>query len=136
MELMKLPSEVDADWLAFDWTVGTESSVEKSMGYLGEVARILKESDVGLLVTGVPHYPQYTGKWSPKPHWELKKQAINYGFEYFDSYAALRSDIEGTEQKKYYWPKDPTHFNAAGNKLWAEVHLKALLERDGLLPKR
>ena len=136
MGLMKLPSEIDADWLALKWTKGTEDNVDKTISYLGKIVKLLDRHGVKLLVTGVPHYPQYAGKWSTRPHKALARGAVKYGYDYFNSYEGLKSAIKGTRRDKYYWPKDPTHFNAAGNKLWAALQLRELLSKPGLLPKR
>lgn len=137
VDYVEAPDAIDADWLAHDWSPTCTQSVARTLGYLGQTARLLREKGVKLVVTGVPHYYQYTGRWSARPHQVLGAAAKQYGFPYFNSYEMLRPDIEGTALEHYYWATDPTHLNAAGNECWARIQLSVLLDpARGLLPSR
>ena len=135
VDYVEAPDAIDADWLAHEWSPACSENVARTMRYLGQTAKLLRDGGVKLVVTGVPHYYQYTGKWSTRPHRELGAAAEQYGFAYFNSYELLKPDIEGTALERYYWATDPTHLNAAGNERWAEVQLSVLLDpKRDLLP--
>ena len=137
VDFVEAPDSIDADWLAHEWSPTCTRNVAQTMRYLGQTARLLEAAGVRLVVTGVPHYYQYTGKWSARPHQALAEAAEEYGFDYFDSYEMLKPDIEGTALEHYYWATDPTHLNVAGNELWARAQLSVLLDLErGLLPPR
>jgi len=44
-----------------------QMSIEFSMGILAKTIKYLKERNVKVAVTGVPHKPQFTGEHSAKP---------------------------------------------------------------------
>ena len=61
------PVDESANWLSMEWTRDIEANVGWSMAVLAETIRMLKAADVAVLLTGVPHLPQFEGKWSPLP---------------------------------------------------------------------
>ena len=88
------------------------------------------------MVTGVPHYKQFSGEDSSRPHEALERTVRAHGGLWLNSYRELKLRIGGTAQGVFYFPEDPTHFNIAGNALWAEAQLKFLLEHSAeVLPK-
>jgi tetratricopeptide (TPR) repeat protein len=126
-----------ANWLAKEWTQEIQDNVNFSMDILSKTINLLKSHNVKVMVTGVPHYTQYTGKQSAKPHETLNEIAKKNNVPYLNSYQALKDMITGTEVSEYYWANDPTHFNAKGNKIWAEAQLDFLLDPNNrLLPER
>lgn len=122
-------------WLQHTWDSATENDVAFSMGILSETIRLLQSQGIKVMITGVPHYPQYTGQWSARPHEVLAQTAQELGIPYLNSYEALKDKITDTSVEHYYWAVDPTHLNTAGNALWANVQLKFLLDpKNDLLP--
>lgn len=123
-------------WLAHDWDAATRENVAFSMRYLERSLTLLAEHGVAAYVTGVPHYPQYTGEWSARPHRALAQTAARGGALHLDSYSALAEQVRSAGPAAYYWEDDPTHFNLEGNRIWAEAQLAFLRShRDALLPK-
>jgi len=126
-----------ANWLEKEWTKEIQDNVNFSMDVLSKTIRLLKSHNVKVMITGVPHYPQYTGKHSIKPHEVLREIARKNNIPYLNSYEALKDKITGTQVSEYYWAKDPTHFNAEGNRIWAKTQLDFLLDpKNKLLPER
>ncbi len=124
----------EANWLAIEWSDQIRANVAESMNTLSLAIRLLRRNGVKVGVTGVPHYPQYTGQWSARPHEILAEVAEREGAAYLNSYEALKAKIAGSKVGEYYWAEDPTHFNAPGNKIWAEAQLSFLLDpANGLL---
>lgn len=124
-----------ANWLAFQWSNETRRNVSRSMDMLARTIHLLKEHHVRVLLTGVPHHPQYTGVWSAQPHEILRRVAEREGVPYLNSFEALQEHIAGTEVSEFYWATDPSHLNQAGNRLWAQAHAAFLLDPlNGLLP--
>jgi lysophospholipase L1-like esterase len=123
-----------ANWLALEWTPEIWANVEYSMAMIRRTIGMLRAAGVKVMLTGVPHYPQFTGEWSARPHEVLKCTAESEGIAYLDSYTAIRQAVQTAPPGTYYWPSDPTHFNIAGNRLWAEAQLQFLLDpRNQLL---
>ncbi len=126
-----------ANWLAHDWGVQTTASVDESMDVLRSILRLLKSRGVKVMVTGVPHLPQYTGEWSSKAHDVLAKTAAEEQVPYLNSYVAIRQAAGDQMLSALYWPSDPTHFNIAGNEVWARVQHEFLVDAGNqLLPQR
>jgi lysophospholipase L1-like esterase len=117
------PQRVDADWLADTWTPTAQESVECSMTMLGKCIELLKTHRVACIVAAIPHYPQFTGQASPRPHEILAQTARRHGVPFLDLYRALQPQIAPSRQGDYYWDRDPIHFNGAGNRLCAEAFL-------------
>jgi len=131
----KKKGENSGDWLAHNWTGTIQQNVDYSMWILGLTIKMLQDHDVKVVLTGVPHFPQYIGEWSAKPHDVLKKTSKKYDCHYLESFRILKEYICGPDVTKYYWKNDPTHFNEEGNALWAKAHLDFLFEnQNSLLP--
>jgi lysophospholipase L1-like esterase len=123
-----------ANWLKQEWTPEIRRNVDQSLSVLADTIRLLKKHQVKVLVTGVPHYGQYTGTLSAQPHAALNQVAEAEGVPYLNSYNALEGVIKGSRQSDYYWAEDPSHFNIEGNRIWAEAQLGFLLDpANGLL---
>ena len=122
-----------ADWLSLDWTDSIKENVDYSMHLLELTIKLLQANHIKAVVTGVPHYPQYTGEWSARPHDVLEETCRKNNCLFLNSYQALKPDITNTEKTKYYWATDPTHFNESGNVLWAKVQLDFLLNNKNKL---
>lgn len=134
-ELKNLDDNKTANWLARVWTEDIEKNVTESMRVLRLTLRLLKRNGVKVFVTGVPHYPQYTGQWSDRPHRVLEQVASEEGTPYLNSYEKLKPLIARAELEKYYNRGDLRHFNIEGNRIWARAQLEFLLEEsNGLLP--
>lgn len=126
----------DADWLAWEWTPAIENSVARLTDMLGEIARLAQANGVKVAFTGVPHLPQYDGRWSPRPFEALADFARATGVPYFDGYAAIRDRAPPEGPASLYFKTDDTHFNAAGNRVWADAQIDFLRDpRWNLVPR-
>ncbi len=133
----KYKIDYSANWLANEWSREIQDNVNFSMDILSRTIDLLKSHNVKVMITGVPHYPQYTGKQSAKPHEILREIAQKNNVPYLNSYSALKDKIAGTDVSEYYWSNDPTHFNGKGNQIWAQAQIDFLLDpKNGLLPER
>lgn len=121
-------ADTSADWLSLSWTEETRQNVDYSMFVLGQTILFLKQHNIKVSITGVPHYPQYTGIWSARPHEILAKVAKDYDIPYLNSHEALKNKIKNSKQSQYYWENDPTHFNEEGDSIWAKAHVSFLLD--------
>jgi len=123
-----------ANWMALQYTPEIESNIAYSMRVLGKAIDILHEHKVKVLVIGVPHYPQFTGEWSAKPHKILETTARLHGADFFNLYEALKPEVLGASRADaYYWAIDPSHFNQKGQALWAK-YLLAYFDTHNILP--
>ncbi len=126
----------DADWLAWEWTPAVEASVGRLTDMLANIARLAQANGVKIAFTGVPHLPQYDGRWSPRPFEALAEFARKTGVPYFDGYAAIRDRAPPAGPASLYFKTDDTHFNAAGNRVWAEAQIAFLRDpRWNLVPR-
>jgi lysophospholipase L1-like esterase len=107
-----------------------------------KIAALCKKNGVRLMITAVPHYPQYaqthlgqrTSPWSDRPHIVIGEAAKRAGVPYLNSHAALLRHVQGTPQRRFYYHKN-MHFNPRGYALWAKAQLSFLLDPEhGLLP--
>lgn len=122
-------------WCRERWSPEVEKDVARTFDLLRRLARLCRERGVKLMLTGVPHHEQFSGAWSSRPHRELGRLAEELGVPYLDSHRSLRPRMAGAPRERYYYSGD-MHFNPRGYGLWAQAHLKALLEpRNRLLPK-
>jgi lysophospholipase L1-like esterase len=79
--------------------------------------------------------PQYDGRWSPRPFEALADFARKADVPYFDGYTAIRDRAPPEGLASLYFKTDDTHFNAAGNKVWADAQLAFLRDpRWNLIP--
>ena len=123
-----------ANWLAHHWSDAVTDNVEQSMAVLAMLIELLQRNDVAVVVTGVPHYPQYSGEWSARPHQTLAETASDSHCLYLNAFEAIKLAAD-RPMHELYFEHDPTHLNEAGNAVWAEVHTEFLLQhRDALLP--
>lgn len=125
-------NDESCNWLATTVTANLEEKTAYSMRVLSAAITFWRERGVPVVVTGVPHYLQYEGSWSTRPHAVLARTTTEAGGHYLDSYETLAPLIRGSVVTDYYWANDPTHFNQAGNRIWAEAQL-AFLRRGDLL---
>ncbi|MBN2029582.1 hypothetical protein JW824_05000 [bacterium] len=124
-----------ADWLSHEWNETINQNVGFSMNIIKLIAKLVREHDVKMMLTSVPHYPQFSGTWSSKPHDVLEELANELQIPYLNGYTALYPSIKDSEVEEFYWVSDPTHFNIKGNSIWAEAQIQFLLDhRNTLLP--
>ena len=124
-----------ANWLKEEWSFDIERNVDKSIQVLRDTISLLRRRGVRACLTSVPHYGQYTGSLSARPHVVLEQAAAEAGVPFLNSYKALEDKIAGSAQSDYYWAEDPSHFNIEGNRIWAEAQLAFLLDPgNGILP--
>ena len=121
----------DADWLSMSWDKKIEENVTKSTNVLKKIINLSKKNNINLVITGVPHFKQFTGEQSDNPHKILKSIAAEQDVYYFDFYQDLRSNYENQELSNLYWEGDPTHFNKSGNKVWADLFFD-YLKKSGI----
>ena len=122
-------------WNYKEWDARTERNVENTLDILDRLAKFTNRNDIKLMITAVPHYEQFAGHadgtgepaFSARPHYQIERVARANDVPYLNSFEALRPAITGTAQAKYYYRGD-MHFNPAGYGLWAEAHLKFLLD--------
>jgi hypothetical protein len=126
----------DADWLAFQWNKEIEASIVRTMEMLGATAKLVRANGIKLAITGVPHLPQYDGRWSSRPHEALGAFAASLDIPYFDGFAAIAARAPASGLKDLYFATDDTHFNAAGNRVWADAQIEFLRDpRWSLIPR-
>jgi hypothetical protein len=144
--------DLPCNWLTTaPWSEELKKNVEYSMFVLARTITFLKERNILVIVTGVPHFPQYfgisphdafwdmettnqpIGAWSTKPHDELKRTTEKAGGLFLNSFDALKPYMTNAKQTDYYWSNDPTHFNISGNRIWADAQIRFILE-SGVLP--
>jgi len=124
-----------ANWLALKWTDSIRENVNLSMQTLASTIKLLKTNGVKVMVTGVPHLPQYEGRWSVKPFEMLENVAKENGVPYLDTYEGMRKKANGGKLSEFYRENDPTHFNIKGNEAWSEIQLDFLTDKNNnLLP--
>ncbi|MDY6905155.1 MAG: hypothetical protein SWH61_10760 [Thermodesulfobacteriota bacterium] len=130
-------------WCKSYWDEMTRRNVDNSMDVLGRLIRWCQENNIKIMLTGVPHYPQYAGNpygggppiWSSRPHAVLRDLAGAFQVPYLNSYERLKPVIQGTPQERFYYRKD-MHFNPRGYAIWAEAQLDFLMApANGLLPE-
>ena len=141
------------DWLTDPWNDETKENVEYSMFVLRNTIKLLQEQDISVVVSGVPHFPQYAvgywnmedpdalpphpkhavGPWSTKPHDYLRLATERAGGLFLNSFDALKPYMINAKQTDYYYSNDPMHFNVAGNSIWADAQFRFLLD-SGVLP--
>lgn len=123
------------NWLRQEWTSETERDVEESMRVLGLTIDLLNKRGVKVLITSVPHFLQYKGTQSARPHEVVREVSVKHGVPYLDSYNGLKPLIKGSDVKTYYWSNDNTHFNIDGNAIWGELQAECILDpANRLLP--
>jgi len=128
--------KTNANWLAPQWDESVSRNVEWSMDLLGRTIACARANGCRVLVTGVPHLPQYRGQWSTRPHGALADTARKHGVPYLNSFEALQRLCGTQPVARLYWAKDPTHLNREGQRLWAQAQLEVLLDRrHALLPE-
>lgn len=131
----KVTDDDSADWLAHKWTDEIKKNVNESMKIIAMNVEFLRKNNVRVMITGVPYYNQYTDFFSDKPHEVLQETAAKLKVPFLNSYLVLRDKIKGTVQTDYYWSNDDSHFNIAGNKLWAQAQFDFICNpANNLLP--
>ena len=81
----------------------------------------IKKNNIELVITGIPHFKQFTGEQSDAPHEILRNIANKNRVHYFDLFQNLKKNYQKNELSNFYWKGDPTHFNKLGNKIWADL---------------
>lgn len=127
------PTALAADWVSLERTPEIENNVKRSMELLGATIMLLNSKNIPVLLASVPHYLQYTGVWSTRPHAVLEETVRWYGAAYLNSYEARKPAISGTDVDEYYWLTDNTHFSENGNEIWADAEVRFLLDRELLV---
>jgi len=121
-----IPPIDNTSWLSFDPSLVAQKNTKYSMFILSNTIDLLKRKGIKVVITSVPHHPQYSGTWSARPHEIVEKTAKENDVAYLNTYLALKHKISNSAQNKYYWDSDPTHFNEEGNKIWSDVQIKFL----------
>lgn len=127
----EVPKAVDYEsgtWYKDNWSDDLAKDVDYSMFILENTSKLLKENKVKVVLSGVPHYPQFTGEWSDRPHEELAQTAKKTGVPYLHSYQEVKKRVPKTEISNLYWKEDPYHLNEEGNRIWAQIQLDFLLD--------
>lgn len=127
---LDLPTKQGPSWLADPWSESTEKNVSRSMAVLADTIRLLNTHGVRVLVTGVPHFEQYGGHGSSRMHDVLRELAKREGATYLNGFAVLEPQLAGSDISDNYFPGDPIHFNAKGNRLWAKALVDFMLDPD------
>jgi lysophospholipase L1-like esterase len=128
-------------WMHHDWDEMTQENVAFTLRMLEMSIQWAQRNNIRVLVTSVPHWPQYPRasglkpEWSARPHQEISSLVKQLGVAHLDSYAKLYPSISGSPQTQYYYRRD-MHFNPLGYRLWADAHLEILRDRkNNLLPE-
>jgi len=119
----ELPKRLQCNWLAHTWNKEVEENVAFTMMMLGKSIDLLKSNGVACMVTGVPHYLQFTGYWSARPHEVLADTARQHGVPFLNVYEVFYPQVAHSKQSDFYWPGDPIHLNARGNQMFADAFL-------------
>jgi len=128
-------------WCRYEWDEPTRRGVDFTLDVVRRIAVYCREHGIRLLLTAVPHHQQYERdasgrpRWSIRPHEEIGRVARENGAAYLDSYHSLAPSLLGSPQSEYYYAGN-MHFNPRGNRLWAQAHIRALLDpANHLLPE-
>ena len=111
----------EADWLNLNWNDEIEKNIYKSINVIKKIINLSKKNDIELVITGIPHFKQFTGEQSDAPHEILRNIANKNSVHYFDLFENLKNNYQKNELANFYWKGDPTHFNKSGNKIWADL---------------
>ena len=111
----------EADWLNLNWNKEIEKNIYKSTNVIKKIINLSKKNDIELVITGIPHFKQFTGEQSDAPHEILRNIANKNRVHYFDLFQNLKKNYQKNELSNFYWKGDPTHFNKLGNKIWADL---------------
>ena len=111
----------EADWLNLNWNKEIEKNIYKSTNVIKKIINLSKKNDIELVITGIPHFKQFTGEQSDAPHEILRNIANKNSVHYFDLFENLKNNYQKNELSNFYWKGDPTHFNKSGNKIWADL---------------
>lgn len=122
------PVDESANWLAPQWTPDIEANVATSMQALAETIRELRTRGTGVVLSGVPHLPQFEGKWSVRPFDALASVACAEGIPFIDLYTEIRKRVPAEGIADLYFASDPTHFDAEGNRIWADIQIETLTD--------
>ena len=130
-------------WCQKTWDDLTVTNVANSLDLLRRLVNWSQQNDIKIMITGVPHYWQYSGgvdgrgepRWSSRPHYEFANLAKDLHVPYLNSFEQLEPIIRGTSQTEFYY-KDNMHFNPRGYAVWAEAHVEFLTgSENSLLPE-
>ena len=111
----------EADWLNLNWNEEIEKNIYKSINIIKKIINLSKKNNIELVITGIPHFKQFTGEQSDAPHEILRNIANKNSVHYFDLFENLKNNYQKNELSNFYWKGDPTHFNKSGNKIWADL---------------
>ena len=104
-----------------NWNKEIEKNIYKSTNVIKKIINLSKKNDIELVITGIPHFKQFTGEQSDAPHEILRNIANKNSVHYFDLFENLKNNYQKNELSNFYWKGDPTHFNKSGNKIWADL---------------
>ena len=116
----------EADWLSLNWNEQIEKNIYKSTNIIEKIINLAEKNNIDLVITGIPHFKQFTGEQSVDPHEILKDVANKNGAYYFDLYHDLRNNYKNKELSNLYLKGDPTHFNKSGYEIWADLFFNYL----------
>ncbi|MBF0483208.1 MAG: hypothetical protein HQL25_00730 [Candidatus Omnitrophica bacterium] len=129
-------------WCTYEWDQNILDSVMFSHSILVKIGEYCKQNNIKLVLTGVPHWEQFTfnnqekPKWSLRPFSVIKDAAERTGAFYLDSYSPLLPLLKDTPQNMFYYEND-MHFNPKGNALWAIIHAEMFIDpKNKLLPEK
>ena len=130
-------------WCHDEWDERTEKVVAGMFETLRRLVTYCRRHNVRVMMTAVPycrHYHTHDDgdepfRFSVRPHYELEKLCRELGVPYLNSYEALMPFVEEATADQFYL-QDDIHFNAEGNRLWAEQQVQFLMDPShDLLPK-
>lgn len=108
------------DWCNEPWDRRTSELVQAMLNHLAEAIRLAKNQNIRVIVSAVPHLPQFQGTWSTKPFKLIQETALSEGAEYFDLFGAMKGAIQGTDPQELYIPSD-MHLSIKGYHLWGDL---------------
>lgn len=117
-----------ANWHDLNWTDEIRKNIDYSMGELRKLIVDVRSRGVDVIVTGVPHLPQFTGEWNDQTHKALEQAVAGTGALYLNCFEAIEARGGREGAKELYFAADPTHFNEAGNAALAEIHFNFLMK--------
>ena len=110
------------------WNEQLEIQRSRSLDALLRIINFTKSKKLKLLVTSVPHYPQFTGERSNEEHALLESFVRREAIPFLNGYREFLPLVKNSKQSDFYWSNDPTHFNIRANELWARMQYQKIYE--------
>jgi lysophospholipase L1-like esterase len=127
----------------FEWTIQprperSQEFVRHSITTLEKSLRILKDRDVKVILTAVPHREQLKGEGkysSVLPFQEISELADKYSVKYFDSFSVMKNAMQLHSLDALFAEHD-WHYSKLGYKMWGEGYVDFILTQNLIASKK